>query len=312
MFSAAGKNDSSGGPPLDNAQSNRILLILVGTLVLLLFMDFQARRHFESVAGAPADRLNQSVEALSTIDTQPIRESADEILNGASEMVGEYSGQAGEAARDGIEYAGDAARNGAADAIQGAAAGAGEAAGDLIDAAGQETAGHVRPRNVEALNEVSLRPLDTVTLKDEHIELFFIQFRNGRSRLIRVHRPVPKSAVRDGERITLATVLDLLRRGPELRERGLLNMFDDGIQIRSMRLDNGVLVLDLNDRIGRMGAHVIRDRLDQLLFTVTRFAEVRGVKLLVDGREIHSLGSGKIDVPAVMKPSDRTFYDYEG
>lgn len=89
MFGGA-QDNGGGGVPVDNAQSNRILLILSGVLVLLIFMDFQAHRHYSALAesmgtnGSAAAR--ERLEAAAGSLGEPIRVQADALLSGAHDM----------------------------------------------------------------------------------------------------------------------------------------------------------------------------------------------------------------------------------
>lgn len=270
---------------LDNHASNRILLILAGALILVTFMDMQARRHYEALRGpseeigdVARERLDRATGALS----EPIRERAETIL-GRIESV------------DSIEVA--------PELQQGA-----RAAREHIERLSGESLGRALPRNLEsgALPGVNLRPLDAVEFRSDSFYLYFIRYRGGGSELVRVRRSAARGVV------SLGRVIELLQQGPELRERGLLNAFDRSITVHSVRVENGVAIVDLDARIGRMGNHVIRDRLDQLTRTLTQFPGVSGVQILVDGEAVETLGAGALPTPAILRPDDRPALDYAG
>lgn len=137
--------------------------------------------------------------------------------------------------------------------------------------------------------------------------LYYLKFRGKRSNLVRVSRTMTQN-------LNLQRILEELKKGPHIREKGLLNAFDDNIEIRSVRYDSrtGLVVIDVNDSIDRMGERIVRDRMDQLLFTVNQFPEVRGIRLLINGKPVSSLSGGAIHLPEVITKSDRKVLDYEG
>ncbi|MBX7058210.1 MAG: GerMN domain-containing protein [Leptospirales bacterium] len=265
-MAAAGPKEQGGSAPLDTLHTNRLLLILIGGLALLSFMDVQARRHSQIHALPPAserlDTVRQNLE-------QPLRRSASAILQGVDEIEG-------------------GAHN----------------APPALSAEELNSPEAPQEADPSSFDSMRLRPLDAVQSSRSEIELYFLRFQNAHSELVRVRRPAAPGSV------SLLRVLQELQRGPTNRERGLLNMFDSQIEIRGLRLEGGVAIIDLSDRVGRMGNHVIADRLDQLCYTLTQFSSVRGVRLLVNGEAVRQLGASALEVPETLHRGERSITDY--
>lgn len=302
LFSGGAKDQggASGTPAVvDSAQSNRILLILAGVLVLLIFMDFQARRHYSALAesygtnetAAARKRLNSAADSLG----EPIQVQARELLGAGVDQSIEIVEETTNAGRDAQDTIGDVLEeNLNEDNLREVVN------GDLV-----------RSRNLNP-DEVPAKPT-AIVQPPEFVYLYFIRFRNSKSELVRVRRPPSSFRLTADGRLNLAEVIAALKQGPGTREAGLINAVDRGLEIKSIRLnaENGLLELDVNERIGRLGKHVIRDRLDQLAFTLTQFSEVGGVRLLVNGKPVQTIGSQGFVVPAILRPTDRIYHNYK-
>ena len=318
MLFSQGQGGGGAEPGVvDNAQSNRILLILTGVLVLLIFMDFQARRHYDTIAAssggdaatAARERLGEAAESISRLPgevvergrqyQEPARVRAEELLHSASGEVLEselLEDMQVEAVRR-AESAGDTARERIGEALD----------QDALDAGQLKEL--VRSRNTSESQPAAT----AVRVKaPDFVYLYFIRFRNGKSELVRVRRPIAGFAPQNSQ-LALQKVIAQLKAGPSPRETGLINAFDRRVDVNTLRFDetNGVLTLDVNSAIGRLGRHVVQDRLDQMTFTLTQFPEVRGVRLLVDGQPVQSVGSQNVPVASVLRPSDRIFHNFE-
>lgn len=317
MFFSGGAKDQSGNPAVssvvDNAQSNRILLVLAGVLVLLIFMDFQARRHYSTLAesfgtseaGVARNRLEQAASSLG----EPIQIQAEQLLGAADDQRIEILEEAENTAAAGRETIGDALTEALSEENLK------EVVADTVTVAGETAGNLVRSRNLNP-NEIPpvspVAPVASIT-PPESVYLYFIRFRNSKSELVRVSRPASAFALRTDGKLALEAVLAQLKLGPTPHEAGLINTFDRRVVIESIRLnrDNGLLELEVNDAIGRLGKHVIRDRLDQLAFTLTQFSEVGGVRLIVNGKAVRTVGGQGFPVPAILRPSNRIYHNYE-
>ncbi|MCR9144288.1 MAG: GerMN domain-containing protein [bacterium] len=321
MFFSGGAKDPSGNPAgpasvVDNAQSNRILLILAGVLVLLIFMDFQARRHYSALAdsigtsqaGAARDHLEQAASSLG----EPIQIQAEALLGAADDQGSRIIEEAGNTAGTARESIGDALSEALSeDNLR-------EVAGDAATAAGETAAELARSRNLNP-GEVGEIPAvvpvaaPATIAPPESIYLYFIRFRNSRSELVRVSRPASTFRLNADGELALTEVLAQLKQGPTPHEAGLINAFDRRVKINNVRLnrENGMLELDLNEAVGRLGKHVIRDRLDQLAFTLTQFPEVGGVRLRVNGESVTTIGSQGFKLAPILRPSNRIYHNFE-
>ncbi len=83
MLNKQVKEQGAGG--LDTRDTNKITLILLGILLLLIFMDSQARRHYNARGSAQEEVLEKLESLRSPVATleegiAPIRQSAQDIL----------------------------------------------------------------------------------------------------------------------------------------------------------------------------------------------------------------------------------------
>lgn len=218
-----------GTPPLDTVNTNRILLVMAGVSLLLVFMDNQAGRELRNRIGdvpreaesairsaeregRPAlDRLRRlDTPAIPTVPA-PVRRRAQEIFQSVSDS---------------------------------------------------------RP----APDSASVRA-------NGSWYLYYIVYKGGDSELVRVRRKWP------GTSVSIKSVLQYLQKGPTAQEHGLLNPFDDRTRILGVWLEDGELLVELDRGLLRMSEHVVQDRVDQIVFTMTQFPEIKGVRLIVDGAD---------------------------
>jgi len=142
----------------------------------------------------------------------------------------------------------------------------------------------------------SIRP-DSRVSSNGGWDLFYIQYKGNQSELIRVHRIWPGSSV------PVRTVLQYLLKGPSSQERGALNPFE-GVKIVRTQLTSGILTVECDPALLKMSSHVVQDRLDQIVYTMTQFPEIQGVRFLVDGER-------KPYLDRVLKRSARRFRTFE-
>ncbi len=153
-----------------------------------------------------------------------------------------------------------------------------------------------------------LRPVEPTAAQSESFYLFFLRFKGSRlneaqTELVRVRRPLPKGEV------TLKLIIAQLQAGPLTSERGLLNAFDEGIKVTDAYVDQGIACVYVDKAIGSLGTHIIQDRLDQLVLTLSQFPEIQGVKILVDGSPVESLGDSRFPLPALLRPTSRAVFE---
>ncbi|MCE9598071.1 MAG: GerMN domain-containing protein [Spirochaetia bacterium] len=252
-----------GTPPMDTLHTNRVLLTMAGVSVLLVFMDLQAGRQLRDRVESVPDKI---------LSAQPI---SREDLQGARRQISQ-----------------------AADQLP----------GDLPAKAtalpGQIPAGIQKPIKQSALS--IFQGVTTQGSKalgrDEKLsvaggwDLFFIEYRGKESALVRVRRKWP------GETVTVRAVLQYLQKGPNTVEIGLLNAFEN-VRVGSSSLKDGVLTVECDSGLLRMSSHVIQDRVDQIVYTMTQFREIKGVRLVVEGERRPYLDR-------TLKRSGRKFKDY--
>jgi len=258
MFFNSAKKE--GEPVHESDQINKILLLLFGVLILLIFMDVQARKHYGNISAtstfnkekreyrkrggkvykkyrrASENRLKKLNRHL----TIPIKKTANEIF--------------------GIPDS------------------------DLV----KNTSAIVpikryRRNNVYPFSEG--KPLN------RSLYLYFIRFRGGRSELVRVKRRV------DFQNYTPIRILKLLQKGPNPNERGLLSAFNQNTGIHSLRIKNGIAFLTMDNTFFRNRPRIITDRLHQIILTLTQFKEIKDVKFIADGHTVKRIGSVKITYP---------------
>lgn len=227
-------------------------------------------------AGDPVDAARARIDEAASSLKSPIQTTASDLLGDTREIIGN--------AANGVETR---VRAGVADEMN-------HQASSLTE--------RVRANNTIVLGQgIEARPVQSARLEQQQYYLYFIRFSNGRSELVRVRRKIGTATTA----LDLTGVLLSLQKGPSLRERGLINAFTDRIPIYSIQLLQGIAVVDAGAPIGSMGVHVIRDRLDQLVYTLTQFPEVHGVRLLINGRQESHLGHGNVKLPAIMRGGGR-------
>lgn len=222
-----------GTPPLDTANTNRILLVMAGVSLLLVFMDHQAGRELKSRLG---DLPSEAESAVSSAQRE------------------------GRPALDRLRRL-DAA---------------------LPSVPAPAVPAPVRRRAQEIFQSVSESkpgPDSASVRANGSWYLYYIVYRGGDSELVRVRRKWP------GATVSIKSVLQYLQKGPTAQEHGLLNPFDDRTRILGAWLEGGELLVELDRGLLRMSEHVIQDRVDQIVFTMTQFPEIKSVRLIVDGAD---------------------------
>lgn len=118
--------------------------------------------------------------------------------------------------------------------------------------------------------------------------------------LVAVHREVPWPA-------TLASALDQLASGPSASEssRGLASPASAVGPLGSGRLEHGVVTVDLPVSFESLGGEDQTMAAAQIVYTVTTFSGVRGVRFLVGGQAAQV---PKADGGLTTKPSTRRDY----
>lgn len=283
---------NSGNQPggiFSTEYSNKIILLLLGVLILFVFLDFQARRR----TAAPVAAQEKPGTALHPV-LEPIRDKAEIVLGrsdsspGNHAVVGNHSVAGNHPGSGSTLLTGPDART-SVSALP----------------TGQPGSG---AREVYRNGPV-LRPVETNPVAEESFYLYYLRFKgnrlkNAHTELVRVQRPLP-----EGE-VSLMDIIKKLQEGPLSGERGLLNAFDGSIKVTDAYVDQGVAYVYVDKAVGRMGAHIIRDRLDQLTYTLTQFPQVSSVKLLVEGSPVQILGEAQVSLPELLRTGGREVHTY--
>jgi hypothetical protein len=129
------------------------------------------------------------------------------------------------------------------------------------------------------------------------VSLYFIRNQH----VATVHRVVPKT----GAPATAA--IRALLAGSSGRERGigLTTLVPSGTGLRSIKIASGVATIDLTHAFAAGGGTLsMTGRLAQVVYTLTQFATVQGVKFRLDGAPVSAFGSEGIDVAAPQTRKD--------
>lgn len=104
-----------------------------------------------------------------------------------------------------------------------------------------------------------------------------------------VHRRLGRGSVEERVRQQLATLA--AGASDDAAERQLSTLVPADVVVRSARLDDGVLTVDLSMGFERGGGSAMMiGRLHQLFYTLTQPGDVDAVRLLLEGVEVRSFG----------------------
>lgn len=116
--------------------------------------------------------------------------------------------------------------------------------------------------------------------------------------------PVVRKGGDAGLAVRVRNQVAALVAGPNEQERaaGLSSAVPDGVEVRTVAFDDGLLTIDLSGEfVSGGGSASMFGRLNQLLYTVSQPTEVEAVVLQVEGETLRVLGGEGIlvDVPWV-------------
>ena len=123
------------------------------------------------------------------------------------------------------------------------------------------------------------------------VDVFFVRVdRSGHlGTLVAVHRSPP--ARRAAERLRAALVALLAGPSPEEKKRGIVSEIPSGTALRDVRIEDGVVIVDLTAEFGQGGGSAtMRARLWQVIYTATQFREWSSAQILLDGHRVDALG----------------------
>lgn len=138
------------------------------------------------------------------------------------------------------------------------------------------------------------------------IPLYFLKFygsgKNSQSQLVKLSREFP-----GGDPVSF--VLQELTKGPnpEEKTKGVISAIPKRIKMDPVyRIDQGVLHLSLSEEITIGGSHeILKDRLDQLVFSLVGNYGISGVILYTNGERLRSFGSDGLGLPSVLVRNQR-------
>ncbi len=286
------EEEQNNNPLFFIEKSNRIVAVIFLIFLILVFMDYQASRHYDTMqSNAQNNNFDQELEqAQEKLDTELKKNkaqvsdsissaSADTILGKLSSIKKEIKASAKDKLLDEIS------------AIKATPSKASSILGELKPI-------KAKLRSTPAITK---QITDEIMHPHPYYYLYFIRFSNKKSKLIRVKRAHSSAS------LSLSTVMENLHKGPSVYEKGLLNNFNRRIKINKIKLVANTVILDLSPAIGAMGPHVIHDRLEQITHTLTQFPQIDYVNIKVNGKTLPYIGEAKVVLSDKLRPNRPSF-----
>ncbi len=141
---------------------------------------------------------------------------------------------------------------------------------------------------------------------EKTISVYFLKFfgsdQSAHTKLVKVTRRLSGSN-------PVVSALDELKRGPseQEREKGVLNAIPYNLKFNhDYHLNHGILEISVGHEIEMGGSpSILRDRLDQLVYTLMEIEGVRGVKLKINDETVKTIGGDGLPIPEVMTRGQR-------
>ncbi|WP_036096200.1 GerMN domain-containing protein [Leptospira weilii] len=138
------------------------------------------------------------------------------------------------------------------------------------------------------------------------LSLYFLKFygkgSKSHSRLVKVLR-----LSKGGDRVKL--ILNSLIAGPvsQEKEKGILNSIPQNLHYdEDYRIQEGVLQLSLsNDLEKGAGPEILKDRIDQLTYSLMENLPITGVQLKINGKFVRSIGGEGMPLPSLLTKNPR-------
>ncbi|EQA37951.1 sporulation and spore germination [Leptospira inadai serovar Lyme str. 10] len=138
------------------------------------------------------------------------------------------------------------------------------------------------------------------------IELYFLKFygkgSKSHSRLVQVKRKHVS-----GDKVHF--ILKELSKGPDPDEKrsGVLNALPPKFTYSTeYSVENGILRLSLGSEFETgAGPELLKDRVDQLCYSLLENLKVKGIRLYINGKKVHSLGGVGFPVPDILTKNPR-------
>lgn len=297
--------EHANNPLFPIEKSNRIVSLLFLVFLIVFFMDYQARRHYNSVrVESKASSFDEDLEAAQKKLESELKKQkgriTDTLPSNSVESVEVNSSIQPQKAKS------ETIIGGAWSSLKAkiSTAAKKQKAAEILGAeATKSNASKVLSALAQKGNNLKNPPMASEQIMHQlsYYWLYFIRFSGKKSKLIRVKRPHKPGPLR------LSQVLLALRAGPKIHEKGLLNNFDHRMKVNYIRRNGAGVLIDLNPAIGRMGAHVIHDRLEQIAHTLTQFAQISYVKISVEGQSPNSIGEAGVILPQALYPQRSSF-----
>ncbi|TGL90432.1 spore gernimation protein [Leptospira congkakensis] len=138
------------------------------------------------------------------------------------------------------------------------------------------------------------------------LPVYFLKFygtgKNSQSQLVKLSREFP-----GGDPIPF--LFQELTKGPNAEEKGkgVLSALSKKVRMEpNYRLEDGILHISVSEDISYGGSmEILKDRLDQISFTMVGNFGIKGVILYSNGERIRTLGSDGLSIPEILAKSQR-------
>ena len=310
----------AGKQKVSDAELNRSLILLFIAFLLLIFMDVQAKRQAEvktqsldslaplSPILAPGRELGKNIEIDPLPDVLPDN-LGGELQKISRKQLQKTGNSLERTVKRTVERYQDVGKNpqnpqNAQNAAAAAAAKEEAQAAAAYPKISWQKVLHSLQSVIPAPAKSSAPAIATVANPNGVFELYFIQYVKKKNVLIATKRWHKKNPLR------LTEVLRQLKQGATQKERALLNNFTPDIPIHSVEIAGDAVILNLGQGMARYGSHVIQDRLDQVIYTLTQFPEIRSVRILIEGKRHPFLGD--IPIESYLVRRNREVYRFSG
>ncbi|XDD49058.1 GerMN domain-containing protein [Leptospira sp. WS92.C1] len=150
------------------------------------------------------------------------------------------------------------------------------------------------------------KPSTPVPTEKGELSLYFLKFygkgSKSHSRLVKVLR-----LSKGGDRVRL--ILNSLIAGPVAaeKEKGILNSIPQDLSYHeNYRIENGILQISLSGELERgAGPEILKDRIDQLIYSLMENLPIIGVQLKINGKSVRSLGGEGMPLPSLLTKNPR-------
>ncbi len=171
------------------------------------------------------------------------------------------------------------------------------------------------------LPEVTFDPLDTKEkdeFKTDQINslqgIYFLKFSSRGRRVSSTLVRVPRT-FRGSLKKRVWSALQELEKGPSMYEqsKGIISGLPPEFHFyKKVRLTDNILHISLPKSIQvNTGGDLMRDRLDQITYTLTEFNEIKGIIIYIEGKKVPYLGTDNFEVPELFTRKERKIQTLE-